>query len=72
MRFNHTMVSSLGMISEVVVIVIRQYALKNCLWHIYVFGCEKETTMWGDHSCFFIMTHIDSVKQNIQLVSSLL
>ena len=35
-------------------------------------GCKKEVTCGGGHPFFFIMTHINGVTQNIQLVSSLL
>ena len=34
--------------------------------------CKREWPPRGGPSCFFIMTHVDGVKQGIQLVSSLL
>ena len=34
MGWNHTMVTRLAMAFEVVTVVIRQYALKNCLWQM--------------------------------------
>ena len=56
---------------EVIAVVIRQFMP----WALLVadsFGCEREGIVWGWSPCFFIMTHIDSVPQNIQLVSNLL
>ena len=34
MDLNHTMVTRLTIVFEVFAVVIRQYALKNCLWYI--------------------------------------
>ena len=52
-----------SMMFEVVAVVIRQCALKNCLWQM-ILGCE-----WGEKGSergvvlpsFFIMKHLDSV-----------
>ena len=34
MDFNHTLVSRLAIVFEVFAVVIRQYALNNCLWYM--------------------------------------
>ena len=71
MGLNHTMLSRLAMVYEVVAVVTRQYALKNCLWQMSL-GAKGKGPWGSGHSGFFIMTHIGSVTQNIRLVSSIL
>ena len=71
MGVNHTTVSRLAVVFEVVAVLIRQYALVNCLWQMSL-GAKEKWPCGGGQSFFFIMTHIESVTQNIQLGSSLL
>ena len=68
---NHTMVSSLALVFEVVAVAIRAYALTNFLLQM-VLGAKGMWPCGGGRSCFIFITYIDVVTQNIQLVSSLL